>query len=166
MKIELRRISFNERMSEETNCFVADLYIDGKKVGECKNEGMGGPTDYYGLETRTNEVIKNAEEYCKSLPKVVYQDMSWDQSLEGVIDELLENYLKEKEDKKKIKMMEKSIMFGVPNGLSYQRISWGKKSLSEIPFLQLQQTVNDIRKKYCKDGVVILNTNLGKLGIV
>jgi hypothetical protein len=42
MKIELRKISFNERMSEETNCYAADLYVDGKKVGEVGNDGHGG----------------------------------------------------------------------------------------------------------------------------
>ncbi len=33
-------------MSEETNCFVADLYINGKKIGYVKNDGRGGCTDY------------------------------------------------------------------------------------------------------------------------
>ena len=48
MKIELKKISFSERMSDETNCFIADLYINGKKVGECNNDGRGGCTNYGG----------------------------------------------------------------------------------------------------------------------
>lgn len=166
MKIELRKISFNERMSDETNCFVADLYLDGKKVGECNNDGRGGCTNYYGIKQHQSDDIKKMEEYCRTLPNIKYHDMELEQNLESVIDDLLESYLKEKENKKKEKMMEKSIMFGVPNGYSYQRISWGKKLLSEIPQPVLQSQLNEIRRKYCKDGVVIMNTNLQKLGVV
>jgi hypothetical protein len=166
MKIELRKISTNERMSEETTCFVADLYLDGKKVGECHNNGHGGCTDYHGIDLRHSDTIKKMEDYCKSLPKVQYQGSEWEQSLEGVIDELVEEHLKQKELKKIEKFMEKSIMFGVPNGFSYQRMSWGKKLLSEIPLPHLQREVDKIREKYCKNGVVILNTNLQKFGII
>jgi hypothetical protein len=166
MKIELRKISFNERMSEETNCFVADLYLDGKKVGECKNEGHGGCTDYYGINHYQSDDIKKMEDYCKTLPNIKYHDMELEQNLESVIDDLLESYIKQKEEKKKEKIMEKSIMFGVPNGYSYQRISWGKNELKNIPLVRLQTEVDKIREKYCKDGVVILNTNLQKLGVV
>jgi hypothetical protein len=42
--LELRKISFQERMSEETNCFVADIFKKGKKVGEAHNDGHGGDT--------------------------------------------------------------------------------------------------------------------------
>jgi hypothetical protein len=30
MRFELKSIVFSERMSEETNAFVANLYVDGK----------------------------------------------------------------------------------------------------------------------------------------
>jgi hypothetical protein len=166
MKIELKRISVNERMSDETTMFIADLYIDGKKVGFCQNNGCGGSTYYHGSSIENNELIRKCEEYCKTLPKVKFRDMEWEQSLEGVIDELVEKHLEQKDEKKRQKMMEKSIMFGVPNGYSYRRISWGKKLLSEIPHIVLQQTVDKIRHEHCKDGVVILNTNLRRLGII
>jgi hypothetical protein len=173
MKIELKRISFNERMSNETNCFVADLIIDGKKVGSCQNNGHGGNTYYQGDSKESNRIIGECEDYYKKLPKIkiggnlIYPDgFEMDQTLESAIDDLLEDFLKERENKKKIKLMEKSIMFGVPNGNSYRVISWGKNELRNIPLVRLQQTVDDVRKKYCKDGVVILNTNLEKLGVV
>ncbi len=166
MKIELKRISFNERLSDETNCFVADLYIDGKKAGECKNDGRGGCTDYYGIEKQTTDIIEKAEEYCKTLPNVKCGEHEWGQTLEGVIDQLLDDYLKVKEKKKIEKQMESKIMFGVPNGYSYQTIGWKGKKLSEINKITLQMNLNEIRKKYCKDGVVILNTNLESLGVI
>lgn len=165
MEIELKKIQFSERMSEETNCFIADLYINGKNAGEAKNEGCGGPTSYYSNSREGQKLIEEAEEYCKSLPKVKYGDMEWDQSLEGIIDELLENYLKLKEEKKRLKSMEKSILIGIPNGLSYRVFEWRGKKLSDIPKPLLQKTIEDLRAKYCKDGAVILNTNLEKLGV-
>jgi len=98
MKIELKRISSNERMSEETNCFVADLLINGKNVGECRNEGQGGSTWYNGNSKEANVLIAEAEAYCKTLPKVKYGNMEWEQSLEGYIDQLLVKHLKAKHE--------------------------------------------------------------------
>lgn len=42
MKIELRHIKTNSVMSEETNCYSASLYIDGKYAGVVMNHGHGG----------------------------------------------------------------------------------------------------------------------------
>lgn len=42
VKIELKNIHTNERLSEETNCYSADLYVNGKKVGTTGNRGCGG----------------------------------------------------------------------------------------------------------------------------
>lgn len=47
MKIELRKISVNHRVSEETLCFAADIWIDGKRVGYARNHGQGGETDVH-----------------------------------------------------------------------------------------------------------------------
>jgi hypothetical protein len=166
MKIELKKISFNERMSEETNCFVADLYINGKKVGECKNDGRGGCTDYYGDNKEMNELIRKAEAYYKTLPKVKSEEYNfkYQPTLENAIDDELTKYLKAKEQKKFEKYMVDAILFGVPNGYSYTRIKF-KVPLSKINPLALQQKVNEIKKKECTNGVQILNTNLKELGV-
>lgn len=42
MKIELRNFKHYPKLSEETNAFTADIYIDGKHAGFVKNEGRGG----------------------------------------------------------------------------------------------------------------------------
>jgi hypothetical protein len=172
-KIELKKISFNERMSDETNCFIADLYIDGKKVGSCNNEGRGGPTDYHADTscasgfTRANiELIAKAEAYCKTLPNVRSEalDFEYPQSLESVIDELLEAHLKAKDEAKRIKMYDKAICFGVPNGNSYRQVYWKGRTLAQIDKINLQRAYNDV-KKGLKGGEVILNTNLVALGV-
>lgn len=167
MKIELKKIEFSERMSQETNCFVADLYINGKKVGFANNEGHGGPTDYHGITPEDNKLIKEAEAYCKTLPNIKSEEFKFEypNSLENTIDELLGAYLLEKEAKKKEKAYLKAICFGVPNGHSYRTVYWKGRTLSQIPLPNLQKAVDDVRKQL-KAGEVIFNTNLAKLGVI
>jgi hypothetical protein len=166
MKIELKKISFSERMSDETNCFIADLYINGKKVGECNNDGRGGCTNYGGNTKEDNVLIAEAEKYCKTLPMVKSEALKFEyaQSLESVIDELVTEFLIAKEAKKKLKMYEKAFCFGVPNGYSYRTVSWKGKTLAQIDKINLQRAYNDVKAKLGKDEV-ILNTNLQSLGI-
>ena len=165
MKIELKSIKFSEAMSEETNAFTANLYINGKNVGYCKNTGQGGCTDYYGIEKASSDIIKEAEAYCKALPKTKWKDMEFDQSLESVIDQLLEDWFKVKGDKKMEKQMQTCILIGSPdeNRGSYSYYKF-KKPLSEIPQGQLQASVFRIKNKL-NSGEAILNTNLKQLGI-
>ena len=169
MKIELKKISFNERMSEETNCFVADLYINGKKVGYVKNDGRGGCTDYHGDSKEANQVIREAEAYFNSLPKVkeVKYNFEYQPTLENAIDEQFELYLKAKAYKKMEKQMECAILFGVPDGHSYNMIKY-KQPLSVLVKnykANLQKKIMEIKVNDCKNGVVILNTNLEALGL-
>jgi len=162
MKIELKKISFNERMSDETNCFVADIYIDGKKVGYCKNDGRGGCTEYHGNTKADNELIEKAEAYCKTLPHDEYGE----QSFEDVINDFLDAHLKGKEEAKRMKLYMKGICFGIPNGMSYQTVSWKGRVLAQIDKISLQRAYNDVKAKYIKGAVVVLNAkNLEALGV-
>jgi len=163
MKIELKSIKFSEAMSEETNAFTANLYINGKKVGYCKNQGHGGCTDYNADSPEQRPVIAEAEAYCKALPKTKWKNMEFDQSLESVIDQLLENWLKARETKKFERKMTKAIMVGIPDSSSYGIYRF-KVALSKIPTAQLQASVGRIKANLHK-GEVILNTNLTALGI-
>lgn len=165
MKIELKKISFNERMSEETNCFVADLYINGKLVGECKNDGHGGCTDIRGNSKESNQLIADAMAYCKTLPKIKCGNHELECDLELVIDELLVKHLTEKAKKKMQKLMQTAILIGKPDADNYSYFNY-KRLLSSFETSQLQTVVNQIKAKYCNEGKVILNTNLQALGIV
>jgi hypothetical protein len=44
MQIELRKVEYSARLSEETSAFSADVWIDGVKAGQASNHGHGGPT--------------------------------------------------------------------------------------------------------------------------
>ena len=42
VKFELRKIKYFDAMSEETPCFTAEIWEDGKHVANAKNSGHGG----------------------------------------------------------------------------------------------------------------------------
>ena len=42
MKIELKNIKLAQFASQETNCYQASIYVDGKKSGTVRNDGQGG----------------------------------------------------------------------------------------------------------------------------
>src|SRR6266403_3851269 len=52
-KIELKKVHVDTRMSEETNCYSAELHINGKKVGVVSNHGHGG-CDNLHLDPKTD----------------------------------------------------------------------------------------------------------------
>ena len=163
MKIELKSIKFSEAMSEETNAFTANLYINGKNIGYCKNTGQGGCTDYNANSPVLRSVIADAETYCKALPKTKWKTMEFDQSLESVINDLLEDWLKAKETKKMQRKMNTCILVGVPDASAYGVYNF-KQPLSNVNAMQLQNSVNRIKGKL-ETGEVILNTNLEALGM-
>lgn len=51
MQLTLKNLKISAFMSEETTCFQATVYVDGKKVGTAQNDGHGGPT-YYHLDPK------------------------------------------------------------------------------------------------------------------
>ena len=167
MNVQLKNIKFSEAMSEETEAFTADFYINGKKVGYCKNTGQGGCTDYRPYNPEDWSVIREAEEYFKSLPKVHSERFNFDYqpTLELAIGDCLDEWLKAKEQKKMERKMKTCVLVGKP---SPDRLNYGyynfKRPLSEFPTKQLQDAIDRIKTKIPKDEV-ILNTNLEALGI-
>jgi hypothetical protein len=71
MNIELRKVRFNEKMSDETNCFSAEIWVDGKHLADVSNRGCGGSNDYdvVGLShNQTNAEWEAFQKYCKDQP--------------------------------------------------------------------------------------------------
>lgn len=164
MKFELKNIKFYESMSEETNCFQADLFINGKKIAYVKNTGQGGCTDYGVHDFKLQSVLREAEQFCLSLPKEniegMMSDFEFQPTLESRIDDLFEQWLKAKGEKKFLKDMEKGLMYG--NKYAYNIITW---NLPLKTMLSLQQGREVVRKKIIQLRVeeeTILNTNIPK----
>jgi hypothetical protein len=70
-KFELKRISYNARLSQETSAFAADIYVDGVKAGTAENAGHGGNTNcsLHLLPADDRRVI---EAWIKAQPPKVY----------------------------------------------------------------------------------------------
>ena len=98
MKIELRNVKHVAALSEETNCFTATIYVDGKKAGEASNRGYGGNTDIH-----PNDLRERLNAYAKTLPPVETDLMNggerftYQPDAESIIDGLIDDYLVERE---------------------------------------------------------------------
>lgn len=90
MKIELRRITHNARLSQETEAFAADIYVDGVKRGSVMNDGQGGP-DRIHPHTLGTEI----DTYAKTLPSVPskFSDEPLPMCAELLIGDLLHKHL-------------------------------------------------------------------------
>ena len=64
MNITVKNVKHYPTMSEETLCFEASIYIDGKSAGGVSNRGYGGCNSY---DNHTTEATLNA--YAKTLPQ-------------------------------------------------------------------------------------------------
>jgi hypothetical protein len=167
MKIELKNVHFSERMSEETNAFTADLYINGKKVGEASNRGQGGPTDYFGITKEDKALIAEAEAYCQQLPEHRFtigdEEHLYKNSLEDVIDDLLTKYLEAKDQKKNERLMKKGILIG-SSIFEFVCLSY-KVPIEEVLAKPGGKEIvaNSIRKlaaNHLKGNAILLNTNI------
>lgn len=166
MNIQLKNIKVSEHLSEETTAFTADIFINGKKAGYCKNGGYGGPTEYHAWDRDTVKLMNDAEEYCKGLPKLKFGDgFEMDMNLEVYIDDLLDKHLKHKNElklKKKLeKDMVKGLCFKIPNG--YSIITWKGFTIPNLLInpngkIALANKIKELKA----EGKEILNTNLTK----
>lgn len=169
MKIELKHFKHYERLSEETECFTANVYINGIKCATAENRGIGGSTDYCPeFNEVCRDLVKQAEEYCSSLPPDTYEFngkvISIAMSLEYYIDNLANKLIKDKyalKDAQKLrKNMEKAILIG--NDQKYTKIGF-KIPLKDIMEKQpdyFKRILSEKLNKHAVNGNRLLNTNI------
>ena len=162
MKIELKKIKFSEHLSEETNAFTADLYINGKNAGYVKNDGQGGCTDYYPNEGM-RELVNEAEQHCLTLPPINYGTFQIDMNLENKIDQLFEEWLKSKDEAKLQKDMLDGLYIKTNGG--YEKLTWksGKITVTIAQMIRVENGKKMLRDKIAQvrgEGKEILNTNI------
>jgi len=103
MKIELKNVKHSEFASHETNCFEAAIYIDGKKAGTAENSGQGGTTNIF-----PNTLYHTLKAYTDTLPPTMYHGLPLEQTPDGLIDDLVTDWLYARDLKK---AMTKRIVF-------------------------------------------------------
>ena len=107
MKIELKALKYSDFASQETHCFHANIYIDGKKAGWAENDGRGGMTSIHPHQLYTT--IKQCTD--KIPPRIVDFNgttLTLEASPDSYIDELVTAALHEKDLKR---AMKKKILF-------------------------------------------------------
>ena len=62
--IELRNISHYERGSEETPCYNATVYINGKKAIEVGNDGHGGMDKQHQYSNEERAIVQQVNKWC------------------------------------------------------------------------------------------------------
>ena len=95
-KIEIKALKVAGFMSEESIAFPASLWVDGKKVGEAKNQGSGGANDVYLFNKDGNlspghhhALLKELEEFA-SQHTWSYGGKTHSHSLDSYIGDLVE----------------------------------------------------------------------------
>lgn len=105
MEIKLRNIKYFAEMSEETPCYHASLYVDGKRIGKVWNEGHGGPDGFSGDEAAYHA----ADAWIKAnTPAKTVWGMEIDPDIEQRCMELLTEHLMRRDLKRDLK---KAVLF-------------------------------------------------------
>ena len=63
-KIEMKNISYYARGSEETPCYNATVYINGKKAVEVSNDGCGGCDRQHTYPEMERGLLQKVNKYC------------------------------------------------------------------------------------------------------
>lgn len=173
MKIELKSIHHSIQLSEETEAFTANLYINDTHAGYAKNDGRGGNTHYQPKDEKGKDLIRQAEKYCETLPPIVYPAddhmgvFSIDMDLEQYIDDLVNKHIEKKEMAKFNAKLDKTMLKGIVFGISNQSFGAITFNLPLVNVLAhpkgpqtVLQTIKDNILPKLKDGNKLLNTNI------
>lgn len=57
MLIELRKLKIIKELSEETSCYIAEIWIDGTVAFHASNRGHGGMDDYHQVGSTTEAEV-------------------------------------------------------------------------------------------------------------
>lgn len=129
MDITLRKINYNARMSEETLCFTADMYVNGTLTAHAVSRGTGGATIFHPVN---RELLAQAEAYCESLPDICVPgfEQPLPMNLEGYVNDLVCHVLAEKDLKA---ILRTKILFQKPDKEFYTiRLKAGEKLSKEF----------------------------------
>ena len=147
MKIELKAVKVHHDMSEETLCFSANLYVDGKKICEISNRGCGGSHEYF----MPVSVSKKLNDWCKAnLPKwSMFDGEEMDTDFELHISHLVSEY----DQKKYLKSLIKRKIVVVDDrckqsGESFQWKLPTKFSIREA-YIRIKKSNNKMKNSIC-----------------
>lgn len=143
MKIELKNIKYAEFASQETHCFEASVYIDGKRIGTVENDGRGG---CHGYHPRTLWQTMNA--HAETMPSTIWKidgnEIELKADPDTIIDDLLVEYLYSRDLKR---AMSKRIVFVREDGVLRESVGLKKDDMQKLlsdPALPTKLNANKI----------------------
>lgn len=159
-KFELRGFKYLASRSLDSNCFGVALYVNGKKLAECGNNGYGGPTEIY-IGPKYKAFGKEVEAFLKTQPKIKSErlDFEFDCDLEYIVDELADEEVNKREQAKIMTKTKTSLLFRSPDG-DYFTMKW------KIPLMELLKKdfgPDAIKKTIAvqtKEGNTLMNDNI------
>lgn len=169
MIIELKSFKHYQKLSDETYCFTANIYVNGIKCGTAENRGIGGETDYSSdRRMGSDELIKQAEQYCLGLPSetLVMGDrtITLNMNLCNYIDNFVDGLVKAKYKEKDAQKLRKEMLSGILIGDDEKYVKIGFKiPLSDVMAKHpeyFQKTLKEMLVKHGKNGNRLLNTNI------
>lgn len=90
---ELRGFKHHRRLSQDSECFEADLYVNGRKYAQCQNDGWGGPPKIHTVIDDQN--IIDALSVCLAQqPAIKDGDFEFMIDLEYIVLKLVDDNLK------------------------------------------------------------------------
>ncbi len=119
MEITVKNVKIHDDMSDETMCFSAAIFADGKKVGTAQNAGHGGCNQYHWIDRALG---RNVEAWAEK------QTMEYDfEKLDQIIDPLVCRFDDERRERASVKRLCKTQtlfrLFSDPNDGSWRTIN-------------------------------------------
>ncbi len=114
MKIELRRITYNDALSQETSAYTADVYIDGELAFHARNQGTGG-ADLFHKVGRWTEIEVN-QWLVANRPPRSFGRYSYDHDLEVEVGDLLAREL----ERRRLKRLMRTCLVTIERGQIFQ----------------------------------------------
>lgn len=147
MKLQLKAIKHSDDMSEETFCYSANLYCDGKMVAHVGNSGKGGADMVHPSNGHTQAKIQEIENYIKTLEEVDVPgfDETIPMNLEIWCGDQIMIHLARKD----LKAWFKTKVVGLQDG---EIMLWKNKNKSR----PMEETAELVKKQ--NPGIIVLNT--------
>lgn len=136
--LSLKNLKFHEDMSEETPCFSADLYENGKLMAHVSNRGHGGCNDYQPAKGKTWKDIQHLT------------DMNTDCDIMGLAEEL---NVVQKNQTKALVIKKGEEMFLIKYKSSFAQLRKANPN-------SFSGWINQQIKRQLDQGYEVLNTNL------
>lgn len=157
----IKNFKYLESRSEETCCFSAVLYVNGKKLANCGNDGHGGSTDIH-VFPQNRQLDKQVEEFLQTQPKIKFENFNFEieLTLEYIVDELVAEYFKAQHFKKLMKEASKCLIFCKPNK-NYYKVGWKKHTIAEL--IRTQQGLDILKNTIAVEiakGNILMNENI------